>query len=49
MERKEIWNNSYLGVYSDGTVGISDGVGYVDTMEKEESKKLYEALKTIFN
>jgi len=27
--RKEIWNNGYLTLYSDGTMGISDGVGIV--------------------
>lgn len=47
-ERKCLWQNDYLGLYNDGELGISDGVGYVDTLTAEETKELYEALKLYY-
>lgn len=38
----------YIGLYDDGTIGISDGVGYVGTLDKEEVELLYEALSNLF-
>lgn len=48
-EKKSLWENSYLVLFSDGSLGISDGVGYIDTMEVEEVKELYRALEKYFN
>jgi len=45
---EEILDLGYLGLYADGTIGVSDGVGYVGTLEKEEARLLYEKLKAIF-
>jgi hypothetical protein len=47
-EKKSLWENSYLVLFSDGSLGISDGVGYVDTMEVEEVRELYMALEKYF-
>ena len=46
--REPLYENSYMGLYSDGTLGISDGVGYIDTIPKEEVRYLYLALKDYF-
>lgn len=47
-EKKSLWENSYLVLFSDGSLGISDGAGYVDTMEVEEVKELYMAIEKYF-
>jgi len=48
-DRKEIYSNDYMSLFSDGTIGLSDGVGFVDAITKEESRKLYEELKKVFD
>ena len=48
MTKEEVWSNAFLCIYKDKTIGISDGVGYVDTMKEEEVKEMYEQLKTMF-
>jgi len=48
MKRKCLYEGYYIRLYSDGTIGISDGVGYSGSMEKEEVKELYEALKNLY-
>jgi len=49
MERKQIWTDgNYLSLFNDGTMGISDGVGYSGDLEKEDVEKLYLALKIFF-
>lgn len=45
---KELYNNNYMSLFDDGTIWLSDWVGYIDTLEKEEVKELYRALKKIF-
>jgi hypothetical protein len=47
-EREEIFSNRYLGLFNDGTIGISDGVGYIDTLSKEETEELGEAIADYF-
>lgn len=47
-ERKYLYENEYIGLFDDGTIGISDGVGFIDEMSKEEVVKLYDALKKLF-
>ena len=42
--KKTIFSNYYMTLFSDGTLGISDGVGYIDTLSEDETLKLYEAL-----
>ena len=44
MAKKVLYNNNYMSLFDDGTIGLSDGVGYVDTIEKEEVDCLYKAL-----
>lgn len=45
-DRTQLWTDgTYLSLYSDGTIGISDGVGYVGTLEKREVEKLQKALQ----
>jgi hypothetical protein len=46
--RKKILDLFYLSVFNDGTIGLSDGVGYVDTLSREDAELLYEALKSMF-
>jgi len=47
VENKILWQGDYITLNSDGTISVSDGVGYVG--EEENLKGLYEALKEIFN
>ena len=49
MGRKVIYENYYINLFSDGTIGLSDGVGYIDTMDEDETKALYVALKELYN
>jgi len=46
--RKEIFSNNYMSLFSDGTLGLSDGVGYVDTLSEEETFDLFEAMRLYF-
>jgi hypothetical protein len=48
MEKKRevLWDGEYIALWSDGTIGVSDGVGY--TGEETDIKGLYEALKAYF-
>jgi len=48
MRRKCLFTNDYVGLYSDGTLGMSDGVGYVGTLDEEETRELYNAMKDYF-
>lgn len=48
ITRKLLHTDSYLGFWSDGELAISDGVGYVDSLTKDETKELYLALKDYF-
>lgn len=45
---KQIYNNDYMALFSNGTLGFSDGVGYIGTLTVEETKELYQALKKFF-
>ena len=47
-EPKELWDGDYFALFDDGTIGCSDGVGFVGGVEKEDVRKLYEALKKYF-
>ena len=47
-EVKEVYQGGYITVYDDGTMTVIDGLGCLDTMERDEVKNLYEALRTIF-
>ncbi len=48
-KNKEIYSNTYLSLFDNGEIGINDGVGYIDTLDKEESFKLYLGLKKLFD
>lgn len=43
-----IYENTYFTVHRNGKLSLSDGVGYLDTLNKEETHKLYLALHTLF-
>lgn len=38
-ETKEISSTNYFTLWSDGRVGVSDGVGFVDMIEETEMKE----------
>ena len=44
----EILDLDYISLYSDGSIGVSDGVGYVGTIERDDTLKLFEALRELF-
>jgi len=49
MINKELWTDgTYLSLFDNKTIGISDGVGYINTLEEDEVEKLYLALKKLF-
>jgi len=47
-EPKQLFEGTCYSFFDDGTMGFSDGVGYVDTAEKDEVRRLYEALHKYF-
>ena len=47
--KKQVWEGDYLSLFNDGTIGVNDGVGYIDTMEIEDTRDLYNALFILFN
>lgn len=47
-EDKSLFDSSYLTLWDSGYIGISDGVGFVGTIEGEELKELYKALSIYF-
>jgi hypothetical protein len=46
MNNKVLWEGIYIALFEDGSLGVSDGVGYVGN--EEDIKGLYEALKKYF-
>lgn len=51
MERKikSLWTDeTHLAFYNDGTMSVSDGVGYVGELSTEETKELYETMKKFY-
>ena len=48
LYREPLYKNFYMSLYDDGTLGISDGVGSIDAIPKEEVRYLYLALKDYF-
>ena len=46
---KELYNGDYCSLFDDYTMGFSDGVGFLGTIDRREVKKLYKALKKLFN
>lgn len=47
-ERKLLYSDFYFGLWSDGELAISDGMGYVGSLTEDETKELYLALKGYF-
>jgi len=45
--KKEVYATDYMTLFDDGTIGLDDGVGYLDTLDKEKVFKLYMALKKL--
>ena len=48
-ESKEIWRGSYCSLFDDGTMGFSDGVGFVGGIDTDEIRSMYNALKLYFS
>ena len=46
---KTIYSNDYFSIFKDGRMGISDGVGYIGSLEADEVKLIYEALRKLYN
>ena len=44
---RELYSNLYMFLYEDGTLGLSDGVGYIDTLNEEEVMELYLNMKKL--
>lgn len=49
MERKEIYSNDYMWLFNDWTMWISDWVGFVWDLSRDETYSLYIALCTLYN
>ena len=46
---KQLWtDNCYLSFFNDGTIGISDGVGYSGSLNEKEVMGLYRELQKYF-
>lgn len=48
MDNKKVFSVDCVALFADGTIGISDHVGYVGTLETNEVKELYEAIKKLY-
>lgn len=46
MENKLLWQGDFIALYSDRSIGVSDGVGYVG--EENDLMGLYEALQKLY-
>ena len=44
-DRHTIWEQYYISLWSNGEIGVSDGVGYIGTICSKETRELYEALR----
>lgn len=44
---KQLWFGDLISFYDDGTIGVSDGVGYVGS--EQDVKGLYLAMKEYFD
>lgn len=45
---KCVYSDEYISLFDDGTIGMSDGVGYVGQMRAEDVREFYEALKNFY-
>ncbi len=45
--RKELFQGTFFSLFSDGTMGCSDGMGYVGEVKEQEVDDLYKALKEL--
>jgi hypothetical protein len=49
MRNPEIlWEDHYIALWSNGEIGVSDGVGYVGTIYPKEVRELYDALRKYY-
>ena len=48
MEKTVLHNTYCTSFFSDGTIGISDGVGYLTTLEEDEVRSMYNSMKKYF-
>ena len=46
--RKKLWQNDYMILFDDKTIGLSDGAGFIDEIKTDELRGLYKALDKIF-
>jgi len=45
---KVVASFDYIDLYEDGTIGISDGVGYIGEMSEHDVKKLFLHLNNLY-
>ena len=43
-----LWEDQNIALWSNGEIGVSDGVGYIGTIRPKETRELYEALRKYY-
>jgi len=46
-ERECVFDGECIALFSDGTIGISDGVGFIDELSAEQTEELRQALNAL--
>ena len=46
--RRVLWEDQNIALWSNGEIGVSDGVGYIGTICSKETRELYEALRKYY-
>jgi len=47
IKKQVIYSNNYITLFDDGKIGLSDGVGYIDTLAVDEVNDFYDVLKRL--
>lgn len=46
-ELKEVWKNDFMVLFDDGTIGLSDGVGFLGEMDVSEVDEMCAAIQEL--
>jgi hypothetical protein len=49
MVEIQLFDSDYLGFFNDGTIGISDGVGYVGEIPADEVRELFKVMQKFYD
>ena len=49
MKRKALHSNEHMTLFSDGTIGLSDGSGYIGTIDADGVMGLFTALCALYD